>query len=298
MSEGIMGILFVFYTITAWIVFHKIFTVVYFGGVTVNLIKELFGAAIVGGILTALTLYLWWLSALIIIGAGLGVAGKFDNPQARKVVISAFVFMAIVISVVGKDVVKRVKAEQTQERKRVEHRESNYDYARAIHDTEDYSTRTYEDAYDNDKSNNTSYDYAKVTHDAEGYNTRNYGNAYDDNMPNNTPESDFVDSADKVEGRHIDKNSADYLLPNSDVDIITETDLRGMTAQELTYARNEIYARHGYVFKSSELNAYFGSKEWYKANESFTGTLEGIEQKNAAFIAEYQSSRGLEYKPQ
>jgi len=88
-----------------------------------------------------------------------------------------------------------------------------------------------------------------------------------------------------------------YILPNSSDVELTEADLRYLSAKELTYARNEIYARHGYIFKSSELNEYFGSMSWYVPNPNFDGTLHGIEQSNANFIKDYQEQFGLQYKP-
>ena len=95
-----------------------------------------------------------------------------------------------------------------------------------------------------------------------------------------------------------DEDNSEYIIANSSQAELTEYDLQGLSAQELTYARNEIYARHGYIFNSSELNEYFNSKSWYKADDSFSGTLEGVEQKNAAFILEYQTQNGLKYIPQ
>lgn len=100
-------------------------------------------------------------------------------------------------------------------------------------------------------------------------------------------------------GNYGDENSyeySEYILPNSSVDVLTEDDLDGLSAQELTYARNEIYARHGYIFKSSELNEYFANQSWYEPDESFSGTLEGVEQQNATFISDYQKNNGMEYK--
>ena len=41
-------------------------------------------------------------------------------------------------------------------------------------------------------------------------------------------------------------------------------DLEGMTDRELKLARNEIYARKGYIFNDPEMAEYFGKKEWYK----------------------------------
>jgi len=36
-----------------------------------------------------------------------------------------------------------------------------------------------------------------------------------------------------------------------------------MTCWDLKVARNEVFARHGYAFKSYELNAYFSHQSWY-----------------------------------
>ena len=99
-----------------------------------------------------------------------------------------------------------------------------------------------------------------------------------------------------VEG-HSSYPEENYILPNSSDVELTEADLRYLSAKELTYARNEIYARHGYIFKSSELNEYFGSMSWYVPNPNFDGTLHGIEQSNANFIKDYQEQFGLQYKP-
>ena len=44
---------------------------------------------------------------------------------------------------------------------------------------------------------------------------------------------------------------------------LTEAEVRNLSLQELKYARNEIYARRGRKFDSSELQSYFNSKSWY-----------------------------------
>lgn len=85
------------------------------------------------------------------------------------------------------------------------------------------------------------------------------------------------------------QEDSDYLIPGSDTRKVTVSDLAGMSAQELTYARNEIYARHGKVFKHNELNRYFQTKSWYHADPSFVDTMtSSLEQNNASFILQYQ----------
>lgn len=56
----------------------------------------------------------------------------------------------------------------------------------------------------------------------------------------------------------------DYILPDSDTVKLTKKDIEDLTLQELNYAKNEIYARHGRKFDSQELRDYFGSKDWYR----------------------------------
>ena len=53
------------------------------------------------------------------------------------------------------------------------------------------------------------------------------------------------------------------VFPYSQYEYLTEEDLEGLSAKELRYARNEIYARHGKVFKDQELQSYFESQDWY-----------------------------------
>ena len=94
------------------------------------------------------------------------------------------------------------------------------------------------------------------------------------------------------------EDSNGYILPDSDSRKLKKSDLAGMTAQQLSYAKNEIYARHGRVFKSSELQDYFNEKDWYEENDDFKDEdLSKKEAENTEFIDAYQKDNDLEYKP-
>lgn len=85
-----------------------------------------------------------------------------------------------------------------------------------------------------------------------------------------------------------------YVIPTSSQKLLTEADLAGLTKAQLDLARNEIFARHGRVFKRQELQKYFESKTWYKKNASYNYTndylnLSDIEVKNAKFILAYEN---------
>ena len=91
-------------------------------------------------------------------------------------------------------------------------------------------------------------------------------------------------------------SNQDYILPYSNSRYITESDLRGLTEEECRIARNEIYARHGRIFKDEELQAYFNSKSWYTpsipADAFQEHMLNDYEKKNKDVILEYERERG------
>ena len=55
-----------------------------------------------------------------------------------------------------------------------------------------------------------------------------------------------------------------YILPESGSRYLNSGDIKDFSLQELCYARNEIYARHGRKFRSVELTEYFNQQSWYQ----------------------------------
>jgi hypothetical protein len=67
--------------------------------------------------------------------------------------------------------------------------------------------------------------------------------------------------------------------------------LGDMFAEDLRVLRNEIYARHGRIFKDVELQKYFESQPWYKPNPDFKDDqLNAIEASNLAKIKQAEES--------
>ena len=70
---------------------------------------------------------------------------------------------------------------------------------------------------------------------------------------------------------------------------VTNALLEGMFLEDARKLRNEIYARHGKVFKDRWLQGYFKSFDWYKPNPRYTdAVLTEVERQNAAAIAAYE----------
>ena len=77
--------------------------------------------------------------------------------------------------------------------------------------------------------------------------------------------------------------SGDYILPQSSTEYLDESDLSGMTANQVQMAINEIYARHHRKFVLEDVQAYFDSKSWYQ------GTVEA-EEFDVRVMNQYESA--------
>ncbi len=68
---------------------------------------------------------------------------------------------------------------------------------------------------------------------------------------------------------------------------IDSIEIINMTASNLRLLRNEIFARHGYIFKSRDLTDYFSKYEWYKPtinSDLIDKKLTEIDRRNISLI--------------
>lgn len=91
-----------------------------------------------------------------------------------------------------------------------------------------------------------------------------------------------------------------YIIPYSNTQYLTESDLRSLSEWDLKLARNEIYARHGREFKDPALQEYFDAQSWYvrrydpeEFDKNHNDELSALEKKNAEFILQYEKDHGL-----
>lgn len=79
----------------------------------------------------------------------------------------------------------------------------------------------------------------------------------------------------------------EYLISDSDVRYLNKDELSIYNKEELALIRNEIYARHGYIFNQEPFKSYFNQKEWYIPNSYFKGSdseLNSFEKENVKLI--------------
>ncbi len=84
---------------------------------------------------------------------------------------------------------------------------------------------------------------------------------------------------------------------NLSIDILTEAQLKTIcNDEELSFLRNEIYARHGYIFTDEKYKQHFEEQDWYKpATNNKQVKLSQIE-KNNVFILKKEEKRRLTRK--
>lgn len=79
---------------------------------------------------------------------------------------------------------------------------------------------------------------------------------------------------DQREVREEETEMQDYLLPYSDIDYLTDEDLQMIyetgDRDLVRLIINEMYARHGFVFKKAKNRDYFMSQSWYHPVEGLT----------------------------
>ncbi len=82
---------------------------------------------------------------------------------------------------------------------------------------------------------------------------------------------------------------AQYIFPDSNSRYLSEEEVRGVETGRLFIGRNEIFARHGYIFQDEGLQQHFNSIPWYSGTvtaEQFNAdaVFNDFEKKNAELI--------------
>ena len=73
-----------------------------------------------------------------------------------------------------------------------------------------------------------------------------------------------VSDSPATESQIVQKNLLGFLFPHSDTELIPEDVIKNLTDEELRYAINEIWARHGYIFENKDLLEYYSQFDWYQ----------------------------------
>lgn len=91
------------------------------------------------------------------------------------------------------------------------------------------------------------------------------------------------------------QKAAEYVVADSNSRYLTAADVEKMSLQQINYAKNEIYARHGRKFQSRELQDFFNSKTWYNGTVEPASFSENVfnefEKANLELLSKTEFSR-------
>ena len=144
---------------------------------------------------------------------------------------------------------------------------------------------------------NTTYGYT-IYNGISGYINLDYADIYDNNYDADSYSADLTDYGLYRDGHGI--NEYDYVIADSDSRYLTQDDIDKLTLRGINYAKNEIYARHGRDFKSSELKRFFNSRAWYSVQYSLTdendvkitNMFNQYEKENSKFLNDAETRLG------
>lgn len=96
-----------------------------------------------------------------------------------------------------------------------------------------------------------------------------------------SPEIQETETKEK-ETEAAEDTRSEYIFADADTRYLTQEEVDKLSLQAVCYAKNEIYARHGRKFLSTELQEYFNDKSWYQ------GTVEA-EKFSPSVFNKYES---------
>lgn len=126
-----------------------------------------------------------------------------------------------------------------------------------------------------------------------------YDNAISDSLDfydceDNIEEGENTASVENSEGKG-DIHENGIIFPNSSEQLLNQEQLAELSEEDLRYAINELYARHGYIFSDESLLNYYEKYDWYNQEitpDNFNMDLfNEIEKENVQMLQAERNSR-------
>ena len=118
------------------------------------------------------------------------------------------------------------------------------------------------------------------------------GNTVSENISGTTPLATTSPSASQ-------SKSSEYILPDSDKRYYSYDELNALSDEQLNFAHNEIYARHGRMFKDKRYADHFAACSWYEPRyspeeyDAMPNQLNQFEKANSDLMAQIRAERGI-----
>lgn len=114
-------------------------------------------------------------------------------------------------------------------------------------------------------------------------------------VEDNTAEDNIDEDTESVKENDNNNREEGIVFPDSSEKVISTEDIKKLSDEEIRYAINEIYARHGYSFNDKELKAFYEKYNWYhasiKPDEFSVDLFNSVEKKNIEALQQERDSR-------
>lgn len=282
----IVAILIVIYTL-GLIALHRWWLSQWYTLYTINKRSELFGSFFISIFLAAATVAFWYVIDAIILIAAVILIRK--RPSQKASIITIMVVMLAVISFSG-------IALQTM----AGSRDSDVASESFTEDSKDdqlYDGQNSDDIGETGYAEDDAQEYYDESSDFGDEDWADEEDEFDDeDLSDEGDELDDEDLSDEDDELEEDLVNDDDIFPLSSSTYLEISDVDGLTKEECRIARNEIYARHGRLFRDKSLQRYFNSKDWYdgyiEPDDFDESVLNKYEISNRDLIVEYETEMG------
>ena len=90
--------------------------------------------------------------------------------------------------------------------------------------------------------------------------------------------------------------TGEFIFPHSSTQTLPRTAVQALSPRELSIARNEIYARHGFSFSTPALRSYFSQKNFYRPRTESEPDFNAVEEQNLWLIRKIERIKGGPYQ--
>ena len=236
---------FILWFIAIEVLYHTVFTVYYFNPGK-GCLSEVVASFAIAFILTSLTYIYWYVVAIVLILIGLVASNK--SKQNGPLVVS--IIISIIFSLLAIRLNKKI-AENKKNTIDIEHSSSLQASISSNETTSEDTT-----AYMNKENNQSIFQSDNQTESSELKKINEESNSQNEFTIDNIA-TDSKEIQAESEGA-----PEEYILYASNKRVLQENEYKQLKAADLRLAINEIYARHGRQYDTTDLNEYFSQKSF------------------------------------
>lgn len=270
---------FILWFIAIEVLYHTVFTVYYFN-LGKGCLSEVVASFVIAFILTCLTYMYWYVVVIVLILIGLVASNKSKNIGPLVVCIIISIIFSLLAIRLNKKVAENKKNQ-------IDTEDTN-----SLRTSISSNKTTFEDTTaSTNKENNQSIFQSDNQLESSELEKINEENSLQNESTMANIATDSKETQAESEG-----SPEEYILYASNKRVLQENEYKQLNAADLRLAINEIYARHGRQYDTTDLNEYFSQKSWYHPQYSKSEfdqienqILNSYEKENLKLLSSYRN---------